>query len=729
MTDFMEQAQETFVNESLDLLQDMESSLNQLVDDPANDELINSVFRAAHTIKGSAGLFGQDAIVAFTHKVENVLDRVRDGEVAITAPLVEVLLECRDHIEVLIEALGEEPDPTLHQQGEALLAALMQQAGGDGAATAVESTTQLAQTDDSVVVSREEGPQVENDNWHISLRFHADVLRNGMDPLAFLRYLATLGEIVNVATLVDQMPNVEEMDPESCYLGMEVSFRSEADKQTIMDVFEFVMEDSSVVVLPPRSKLSEYTDLIETLSESEDERRLGELLVSVGALSTHELEKALSRQQLDQLQHPEQHPRLGEILVEQHAVDSNTVTAALKKQQAQHERKMKESRSIRVDAERLDQLINLVGELVIAGAGTGLKAQQLGDEDLLESVSLISRLVEEIRDRSLRLRMVQIGETFNRFNRVVRDVSKELGKSIKLVIEGADTELDKSVVEKIGDPLTHLVRNSIDHGIESAEERLAKGKPEQGTVTLNAYHDSGNIVIEVSDDGGGIDPDKVLAKARANGLVAPEQHLSRAEVLRLILEAGLSTKEAVSNLSGRGVGMDVVKRNVESLRGQIEVDSELGAGTSIRVRLPLTLSIIDGFLVGVGDASYVIPLDSVEECIEYEQLEKVRDHGGDYISLRGEVLPFLDLRTLFGERKDRDNRENIVVVRSGGAKAGLVVDELLGEYQTVIKPLSQIFSKLSGISGSTILGSGEVAMILEVNSLVSEAEQRTLHLS
>lgn len=732
MADFMEQAQETFVSESLDLLQDMETSLNELVADPTNEELINSVFRAAHTIKGSAGLFGQDDIVAFTHRVENVLDRVRSGEVQISQELVDVLLECRDHTELLIEAIGEGIDPATAQMGQELLAKLERQSGTSHASSsqpAATSSAVVAAEPESGAVSREEGALVENDNWHISLRFHKDVLRNGMDPLAFLRYLSTLGEIVNVATLIDSMPSAETMDPESCYLGMEISFRSEADKQSIMDVFEFIADESLVEVIPPRSKLSEYMDLIETLSENEDEKKLGELLVAVGALTTQELAKALTRQQVEQAESNGPAPRLGEILVEQHAVDTETVSAALQKQKAQHERKAKESRSIRVDAERLDQLINLVGELVIAGAGASLKARQLQDEDLQESVSLMARLVEEIRDRSLRLRMVPIAETFNRFNRVVRDVSKELDKSIKLEIKGGDTELDKSVVEKIGDPLTHLVRNAIDHGIESAEVRLARGKPEQGTVTLNAYHDSGNIVIEVSDDGGGIDADKVLAKAIANGLVSPSQQLSRPEILRLILEAGLSTKEAVSNLSGRGVGMDVVKRNVESLRGAIEVDSELGKGSSVRVRLPLTLSIIDGFLVGVGQASYVIPLDSVVECIEFDEIERVNDHGGDYINLRGEVLPFLDLRTLFDERSRESDRENIVVVKCGTQKAGLVVDALFGEYQTVIKPLNQIFRKLSGISGSTILGSGEVAMILDVSTLVGEAEQRTLHLS
>jgi two-component system chemotaxis sensor kinase CheA len=539
-----------------------------------------------------------------------------------------------------------------------------------------------------------------------------------MDPLSFVRYLATKGEIVNVLTLTNGIPSAAEMDPETCYIALEIAFKTDCDKQTIMDVFEFINDDSHVHILPPQSKLSDYAEHIEKLVALDGHNRIGDLLVEVGALTRSELEQALNTQKTGNnnlISKP-----IGEILVEQGSVHRETVNEVLKQQHKIKERKVNQSKSIRVDAERLDQLINLVGELVIAGAGTTLLAQQIGNADLLESSSLISRLVEDIRDRSLRLRMVQISETFNRFNRVVRDASRELDKSIDLVIDGGDTELDKSVVEKIGDPLTHLVRNAIDHGIESSEERRAQGKPEQGTVKLNAYHDSGNIVIEVIDDGGGIDPDKVLRKAIDKGVVQPDQQLSRPEILRLILEAGLTTKDEVSNLSGRGVGMDVVKRNVELLRGSIEVESELGVGTAIRLRLPLTLSIIDGFLVGVGDASYVIPLDSVVECIEHSDSSEQMQHDGDYVNLRGEVLPFLNLRERFQERSEMVRRKNIVVVQCAGQKAGLVVDALLGEYQTVIKPLSTIFAKLNGISGSTILGSGDVAMILDVPALVSQ---------
>jgi two-component system chemotaxis sensor kinase CheA len=300
-------------------------------------------------------------------------------------------------------------------------------------------------------------------------------------------------------------------------------------------------------------------------------------------------------------------------------------------------------------------------------------------------------------------------------------VSKDIGKDIVLEVSGAETELDKSVVEKIGDPLMHLVRNSMDHGIESAEVRKAQGKPAKGAVRLNAYHESGSIVIEVGDDGGGLNREKILAKALERGLVASGDQLTDQEIYKLIFEAGFSTAEQVTNLSGRGVGMDVVRRNIEALRGTIEIESEAGAGTIIRIRLPLTLAIIDGFLMSVGGASYVVPLDMVTECIELSELEQRATRERNYINLRGEVLPFLRLKVFFGLEGKAKRHENIVVVQYGGQKAGLVVEDLLGEFQTVIKPLGKLFGNLRGIAGSTILGSGEVALILDVPALVQQA--------
>lgn len=728
MTDLMAQAQDTFINESMELLQEMEQALHQLELEPENKEAINSIFRAAHTIKGSAGLFGFDEIVNFTHKVENLLEQVRAGDILITSKLIELLLSSRDHTERLIEQLNLDDEAELvasQERGRTILKELEAITGQD---MPPEMETLIAvdpPIEYQARIERDGEPCVESDHWHISLRLHPDVLRDGLDPLSFLRYLNTLGTIQHVETMVDDLPPAQEMDPESCYLGFEVALTSEADKQTLMDVFEFLNGESSVVILPPHSKLQEYVEFIERMSESDDHTRIGELLVCCGALTELELASALSHQRQQKMT-AEAHDNqpLGEILVQQQSVHPQTVRTALGKQQKIQERKHQENKSLRVDAERLDQLINLVGELVIAGAGTNLLAQRLQDEELMETAALTTRLVEEIRDLSLSLRMVPIGETFNRFNRVVRDVARELEKDIKLVIEGAETELDKSVVEKIGDPLTHLVRNAIDHGIESAEMRHAQGKPAQGTIKLDAYHDSGSIVIEVSDDGGGINPDKVFSKALANGLIGPEQKLSEQDIYRLILEPGFSTKEDVSNLSGRGVGMDVVKRNVEALRGSIEVDSQLGVGTAIRIRLPLTLSIIDGFMVGVGASTYVIPLDFVVECIEYTGTDQHFSQNGDYINLRGEVLPYLNLSDLFKEQEQTVHRNNIIVVQCGNQKAGLMVDALLGEYQTVIKPLSKVFTRLSGISGSTILGSGEVAMILDVVALIKQAEQQ-----
>ena len=471
----------------------------------------------------------------------------------------------------------------------------------------------------------------------------------------------------------------------------------------------------------PAVKADQYLHSIDALPE--ENMLLGEILVKSGALTAEQLDAGLSEQDSLKVGAGETAappPTLGEILVQQHSVQPEIVEAAAAKQKSVQEKKSAESRLIRVQADKLDELIDLVGELVIAGASANLLAQKSAQTTLVEATSVLSRLVEDIRDSALQLRMVQIGETFNRFHRVARDVSKELGKDIELVITGAETELDKSVVEKIGDPLMHLVRNAMDHGIESAEKRAAAGKPVKGRVELNAFHDSGSIIIEVVDDGGGLNKDRIQAKAIEKGLIQPGQALSDQEIVNLIFEAGFSTMEKVTNLSGRGVGMDVVRKNIQALRGTVDVKTEMGVGSRFTIRLPLTLAIIDGFLTGVGKSSYVIPLDMVVECIELS--ETTVDH--DYLNLRGEVLPFVRLREMFEIQGKRPIRENVVVVQYAGQKAGIVVDQLLGEFQTVIKPLGVLFRTMRGIGGSTILGSGEVALILDVQALVSRCARQ-----
>lgn len=710
----LDEALQTFITESRELLEDMENALLNI--DIAGDqgEAINAIFRAAHTIKGSAGLFSLDHIVAFTHVVESLLDEVRDGRVVLNDEMIVLLLSCCDYLSGMTDALAAgrlEADPDTAPEGEMLLDQLRgHMAGGHAAAAPAPAQPLTVQSEPGV--ERIDKVAGDSDYWHISLRFGRGVLQNGMDPIAFLRYLAKLGKIVGIATVPDALPAAEEMDAELCYLGFEIAFDSAADREAIVGVFEFVQDDCEIRVLPPHSKVSQYVELIRALPEQP--ARLGEMLVLCGSVTAAELAGALARQSSNEAVAEDQPaPRLGSILVAAGNVPPVVVEAALAKQKQVVEQKAQESRSIRVDSDKLDRLIDLVGELIIAGARASMIGQQIHNTDLQECTSTLSGLVEEVRDAALELRMVKIGATFNRFQRVVHDVARELGKDIGLIVDGEDSELDKTVVEKIGDPLMHLVRNAMDHGIEPADVRIAAGKPAKGMIKLNAFHESGSIVIEVSDDGGGLRKEKILAKAVERGLVDPERKLTDGEIYNLIFEAGFSTAEKVTNLSGRGVGMDVVKRNITALRGSVDVGSREGAGTTVTVRLPLTLAIIDGFLVQVGGSVFVIPLDMIEECIEF-----ATEPGQDYCNLRGQVLPFIRLRSLFRIDGAATRRESIVVLKLGNTRAGLVVDTLLGEFQTVIKPLSPMFSEVKCISGSTILGSGEVALILDVASLM-----------
>ena len=715
----LDQVLHTFILEARELLEDMEAALLRVADEADPRESINAIFRAAHTIKGSSGLFGLDAVVTFTHVVESVLDRVRDGTVTLDEPLVVLMLASGDYIGRLVDSVerGEpQADPKTEPEGAALLGRLQTHLAGEAASAAPAAASGASAG----------GPA----RWHLSLRFGPDVLRNGMDPLSFIRYLATLGEIEHIVTLPDAVPGLDALDPEGCCLGFEIAFVTSADKAAIENVFEFVIDDCALRIVPPGSRVAQYIELIRSLPE--EQNRLGDILVRCGSVTAHELETALELQAAGASTQ-----KIGAILTEQGKVAPQVVEAALARQKQVKETRSTESQSVRVDADKLDRLINLVGELIIAAAGANLVARRTHNVELMERNSTLADLVEEVRDSALQLRMVKIGGTFSRFKRVVHDVARELGKDIELAVSGEDTELDKTVVEKIGDPLMHLVRNAMDHGIDPPELRAERGKPATGTVSLNAFHDSGSIVIQVSDDGGGLNREKILAKGIERGLVEPGRVMTDAEVYALIFEPGFSTAEQVTNLSGRGVGMDVVKRNITALRGSVAIASEAGRGTTVTVRLPLTLAIINGFQVSVGKSVFVVPMDMVDECVEF-----TAEPGHDYTDLRGQVLPFIRLRDLFDMASEglaperpsaaaagtsRAARQNIVVVKHAGQKFGLVVDALLGEAQTVIKPLSRMFAQVRGISGSSILGSGDVALILDVPLLMQEAQETRTH--
>lgn len=721
----MDAGLQAFTEESRELLQNMEDTLLQLEDDPDNEDLVNELFRGVHTIKGSSGMFGFDHVVEFTHLAESVMGRVRDQEVTANNELLTLLLESRDHMTVLVE-LALDGNTDLDVATTAIgktLSEQLQRYLSDESVDPPEEANRQQQPDR--IAAESEQPNVENRCWHLSLRFGNNVLRNGMDPLSFIRYLETVGDIVNLTLLDDNLPNPVKMDAESCYLGFEIDLNSEADKEEIESVFEFVQDDCVIHILPPHTQVSSYIQLIEELPE--ENYRIGEILTRSGALTERELNEILAEQQEGQGENSPAAQPFGEVAVQQGVIEEPVVAAAVSKQKKVKEQREEENQVVRVSASKLEELINLVGELVISGANTHLLARQSGDSRLTDSTETLAGLVENIRDTALSLRMVQIGITFNRFRRVVREVSRDMGKEIELIISGGDTELDKTVVDKIGDPLMHLVRNAIDHGIESPQDRQANGKPVKGTVHLNAFHDSGSIVIEISDDGKGLSKEKIVAKALEKGLIKENHSLSDNEIYRLIFEAGFSTADEVTNLSGRGVGMDVVRRNIDALRGQVDIESEEGAGSKISIRLPLTLAIIDGFLVQVGKASYVIPLDMVDECVEFGEVANGSYADSQHINLRGEILPYVRLGDVFKGKAEQDRdagqnkvRENIVVARYAGHKAGLVVDELLGEHQTVIKPLGTVFQNVKGLSGATILGSGEVAMIVDVPRLISQ---------
>lgn len=645
-----------FMQEANEQIEAYEQLLLQLEDAPGEHSLLDALFRCAHTVKGSAGVFGLDRVVAFTHHVETLLDRLREGQIALTPELSTLLLQSNDEIRALVEGAQQADDPASMARRDALIARL-QAASGDSTGAAAPSPLAAA-------VPAAGGPG----RWLVSAHFGVETFRHGMDPLTILSYLARLGEIVDLQCDTAGLPELDALTPDSCHLHFRFGFDTAATRAEIEDTFSFVREDCTLELVEPVEATASKAPAV-----ASDTAPAGTPAAASSAAPARTRNGAATP-------------------------DDNGF--------------------IRVHANRLDEVINLLGELVIAGAGASMLARQTRQRALIEANQQITRLIEGIRNSTLKLRMVPIGETFARFRRVVRDTAAELGKDVQLQIEGGDTELDKAVVERIADPLMHLVRNALDHGLETPEQRSAAGKPAQGRLTLAACHESGSILIRIRDDGRGIQRDKVLQRAWQRGLLEQGVVPPEEEILNLIFAPGFSTAEQVTNLSGRGVGMDVVRRNIEALRGSVLVDSQPGQGSCIEIRLPLTLAIIDGFLVGVGASRFIFPLDAVVEVIASRTGATVLDaHGRGCVDLRGRLLPVIDLRTLYALDSPAPERSSIVVLRIGTRRFGVLVDALLGQHQTVIKPLGRLLRSLKGVSGSSILGTGEVALIFDVDAL------------
>jgi len=700
--DFIAAALPVFISEAEEQVERLEHLLLELEASPGDRDLLDALFRCAHTVKGSAGVFGLDTLVGFTHHVETLLDQVREGRRALDASVSTLLLLCNDQLRRLIGAArnGTGDDPEGAPARDALELRLRAACNAEPPPAPVSLTPA--------------GERL----WHIWVRFGPDTFRNGMDPLALLNYLQGMGRLEHVVCDRAAVPDLAALDAETCCLAFEFGLRTAASREEIEGAFSFVREDCELHLVEPDAGPEQFVALIQSLPQHP---RLGDILVSAGAISQAQLHAALADQERSRTVGAPAAP-LGEILRQKSGVPAAVVDAAL---QRQAKAEGGEDRFIRVHADRLDAVINLLGELVIAGAGAAELARLSRQTHLVHANDQIGGLIEEIRNATLQLRMVPIGESFSRFRRVVRDTAAELGKEVALEIQGGETELDKSMVERIADPLMHLVRNALDHGLETAPQRVAAGKPAQGRLVLSACHDGGNILIRIDDDGRGIDRERVLQRAWDKGLVEPGVVPAEADILNLIFEPGFSTAEKVTNLSGRGVGMDVVRSNIEALRGSVTIGSEVGAGTRIEIRLPLTLAIIDGFLVGVGASRFIFPLDAVVEVIEGRGAEaSMQPDGCGVLALREQPLPVLSLRTAYElDDTPAPARSSVVVVQSGARRYGVLVDTLLGQHQTVIKPLGRMLRTLRGMSGSTILGNGEVALIFDPEALRRFAEQ------
>lgn len=699
-----------FLTEGRELTDYIEQELLQVEQHASipDQECINALFRAAHTIKGSAGVVGLSDVVAFTHLVETIFEHIRSKQLLLNRDLAKALLRCNDHIVHLFDLAESQQamSESVRGAGQQLLdslASFMQDVPGHThiPATLVSpaATTTTATT----------APVVQH---HVFVRFGSEIFKDGFDPIAIVRFIAQHGTIVQEVWHIDNAPNLINDTPsscfENCYLVLDLLL-NDVSETVLTEAFEYVRDTSDVHRFVPADH-AKYQAFLTTRP---------------AAVAAYYQE----RWQSLGVYHTPDAPSAAVTPIGM----SERSTLADSRGENQHvpvKQGVKDQRLMRVPAFRLDEMVNQLGELVIATATLQSLLHATPNSALAESVEHIQQLVDDVQSCALQLRMVQIGETFNRFNRVVRDVSVELGKDVRLQINGAETELDKSMVEQISDPLLHLVRNALDHGIETPTERQAAGKALQGVITLSAYHDSGTIVIEISDDGRGINLDKVLAKAIEKGLVSRGTALSPTEVDELIFAAGFSTADTVSNLSGRGVGMDVVRKNIEALRGTVHILSNAGHGTVFQLRLPLTLAIIDGFMVRVAASKFVIPLNLVTECIELPdsalQSAGEASESASFMHLRGEMLPFIYLQQVFRLAGAVSGRRSIIVVRYGQHKAGLVVDQVLGEFQTVIKPLGKLFEFMQGISGSSILGSGDIALILDIPKLISKQTERTL---
>jgi len=678
---------EVYREEAYELLGNLENTLLELEESPCDMEIVGNIFRTMHTIKGSGAMFGFDNIATFTHEVETVFDQVRNGNLLVTKDLIDLTLQARDIIKSMLD--GETVEHKIVNQLIQSFQALLPE------------QQDLPTRGTNKKYEYETLPPNAPITYRIRFRPSPYLFQTGTNPILLLNEIKGLGECRVIAQL-DLIPTLEDIDHELCYTYWDILLTTHKGSNEIKDVFIFVEDNSEITI-----------DVIDEGDFGDTTKRLGEILIERGDITKEDLDKTLSMKK-----------PIGELLIDAGITSRDKVHAALVEQEHIKEIRKKQQKdesvsSIRVAAQKLDKLVDLVGELVTVQAHLTQKAGNERDPELVLISEEIERLTEELRDTTMSVRMMPIGSTFSRFKRLVRDLSRELGKEIELTTEGAETELDKTVIERLNDPLVHIIRNCVDHGIEAPELREALGKPRVGMIHLSAKHSGANVLIEITDDGAGLDKDRIWKKAVENGFIAVDANLPEKEIYSLIFAPGFSTAEKVSNVSGRGVGMDVVKKTIDSLRGSVEVHSEKGTGTTITLKLPLTLAIIEGLLVEVGRHFFILPLSVVRECIELTREDVEKAHGKNIAIVRDELVPYIRIRDAFRINGPVPIIEQIVITEIERNRVGFVVDDVVGEHQTVIKSLGKVYKHVNGVSGATILGDGTVALIMDVARLAA----------
>ncbi len=702
----LSQFHQIFFEESFEGLDVMEQELIALQPQSVDLENINTIFRAAHSIKGGSGTFGFNEVAEFTHVLESLLDEMRTGEREVSREAIDLLLKSVDILRDMLLAFQND-DAVDEDAKENCLKLLQQMLAGEAAYDQTPSTQESSTPVNPEVASTEmdKSEQLENvavAGWKISFTPDTHILLTGNEPARMFRELALLGHLV-AECFTDILPPFTELNPEHLYLYWQLKLESDCERAEIEEVFEWVIDDCKLTIEP----LAESKP-----SQSKAIQEAGETATTVEKISPSKNDSCA-----------EEHPQKNQALVEAKQKTRKKTASTSRKTVAAN-------RSIRVDIQKVDNLINRVGELVITQsmlAELGEKITPESIEKLRAGLAELEQNTRELQESVMSIRMMPISFAFNRFPRLVRDVSAQIGKDVELVISGETTELDKTVMEQISDPLVHIVRNSLDHGLEMPEQRIEKGKQAKGTLTLEAYHQGGEIIIEVRDDGRGLNREKIIQKALEKQLITEDEELTDQQVWHLIFLPGFSTADAVSDLSGRGVGMDVVKRNITSLGGSVDIESAENVGTTLKIRLPLTLAILDGQLIEIAGEIFVVPLISMIESLPIE-IDAIKTFGkkGEMYQLRESFIPIVKLDRQFSIPSHKSGYHNqlLLVVEADGEQIGLVIDKLLAQQQVVIKNLDANFRTIEGISGATILGNGRVALIVDVSGIRKRKKQQ-----